>query len=90
MYRGAVAQHQISRRFNRHGSAVAISPGSSYAHWRQNLKTYPPIQQCQNKAALFYISLGTNDAFFLEKRMKKLFKRLNPQKRKSNRGRTNK
>ena len=81
MYRGAVAQQQISRRFNRHGSAVAISPGSSYAHWRQNLKSYTPLKQCQNKAAIFYISLGTNDASFLEKRMKSLFKKLNPRKK---------
>ena len=90
MYRGAVAQHQIARRFNRHGSAVAISPGSSYAHWRQNLKAYAPIQQCQNKAALCYISLGTNDAFFLEKRIKALFKKLNPPKGNGNRRNTSK
>ena len=88
MYRAAVAKLPTRRRFNRHGSAVAISPGASYAHWAQNLKEYAPIRQCQNKAAIFYVALGTNDAFFLEKRLKTLFKRLNPRQQRGGRRNT--
>ena len=46
----------------------------------KTLKGYAPIRQLQNKAAHFYVALETDDAFVLEKRLKKLFKNLNPRK----------
>ena len=78
MYRAAVAKFPSRCRINRHGSTVAISPGSSYVHWAKNLKAYEPLWQCRNTAAIIYVTLGTNDVFFLEKRMKTLFKKAQP------------